>query len=612
MNGDVKDQIRARLNIADVIGEVVALKPAGRDRLKGLCPFHNEKTPSFQVHLDKNFYYCFGCQATGDIFTFVMETQAMTFPDALRLLGERAGVEVASNAPKDTRRDLVEVNQVALAFFRSHLDSQARDYLTGRGLTQASVDDFEIGRAPSGWDGLLTHALTKGVREADLLTLGLIIENERGRRYDRFRDRIMFPIKDALGRVVGFSGRVLDDSLPKYMNSPESPAFRKSELLYGLDKARTAIRRQREVIVVEGYTDVIALHQAGLTNAVAALGATVTTEQADVLERLDARTVYLAFDADEAGQKAILSGLDQAVGRRLMVRAVSVPHGKAPAEAVLGGHLEEFLAALAAGASEVEFRLSRVLERHDPSTVEGKRAILDELQGVLRPRELFDPVAAEMRRLVLERLDMDAARLDDWLSSRTQRRPSATEVRAMRGSRVELDQAKRIEAEIIALALLEPSRLKERLQVITTAMPGEAGDSGVGSSLRFFAAACLRHDYDQTRLLDVLHERDEGAIVLRRLMEHDNEQEDSRLDIDLQLARALSRLRELTLDGQKESGRSRLLERRDELAQMLVDASGERLTAVYEELQSIQGTLSARDAERRMRLPATHGRKKRG
>jgi DNA primase len=612
MNGDVKDQIRARLNIADVIGEVVALKPAGRDRLKGLCPFHNEKTPSFQVHLDKNFYYCFGCQATGDIFTFVMETQAMTFPDALRLLGERAGVEVASNAPKDTRRDLVEVNQVALAFFRSHLDSQARDYLTGRGLTQASVDDFEIGRAPSGWDGLLTHALTKGVREADLLTLGLIIENERGRRYDRFRDRIMFPIKDALGRVVGFSGRVLDDSLPKYMNSPESPAFRKSELLYGLDKARTAIRRQREVIVVEGYTDVIALHQAGLTNAVAALGATVTTEQADVLERLDARTVYLAFDADEAGQKAILSGLDQAVGRRLMVRAVSVPHGKDPAEAVLGGHLEEFLAALAAGASEVEFRLSRVLERHDPSTVEGKRAILEELQGVLRPRELFDPVAAEMRRLVLERLDMDAARLDDWLSSRTQRRPSATEVRAMRGSRVELDQAKRIEAEIIALALLEPSRLKERLQVITTAMPGEAGDSGVGSSLRFFAAACLRHDYDQTRLLDVLHERDEGAIVLRRLMEHDNEQEDSRLDIDLQLARALSRLRELTLDGQKESGRSRLLERRDELAQMLVDASGERLTAVYEELQSIQGTLSARDAERRMRLPATHGRKKRG
>ena len=146
----------------------------------------------------------------------------MTFPDALRLLGDRAGVEVTSHAPKDnSRRDLVEVNQLALAYFRANLDQAATDYLTGRGLTKTSLDDFEVGRAPSGWDGLLRHALTKGVREADLLTLGLIIENERGRRYDRFRDRIMFPIKDALGRVVGFSGRVLDDALPKYMNSPE-------------------------------------------------------------------------------------------------------------------------------------------------------------------------------------------------------------------------------------------------------------------------------------------------------------------------------------------------------------------------------------------------------
>ena len=631
MSGDAKDQIRERLNIADVIGEVVALKPAGRERLKGLCPFHNEKTPSFHVHLDKGFYYCYGCQAHGDIFDFVMQTQAMTFPDALRLLGDRAGVEVSSYSPKDnSKRDLVEVNQLALAYFRSNLDAVASDYLKGRGLTQASLDDFEIGRAPSGWDGLLKHALTKGVREDDLLTLGLIVENERGRRYDRFRDRIMFPIKDALGRVVGFSGRVLDNSLPKYMNSPESDLFRKSELLYGLDRARAAIRREHEVIVVEGYTDVIALHQSGIGNAVAALGATLTSQQADLLERLDARTVYLAFDADEAGQKAILSGLDQAVGRRLMVRAVTVPHGKDPAEAVLGGHLEEFRQALGHGVSEVEFRLGRVMERFDHTTVEGKRGILEELQGVLRPRELFDPVAAEMRRLVLDRLDMDAARLDDWLAARTQRRPTTTEVRAMRGSRVELDQAKRIEAEVIALALLEPARLKERLAVITVALPAPhtaedhafadgGGDSRgvaavpVGESLRTFAAACLRHDYDQPQVLEYLKEREEGAVVLRRLMEHDNEDEDSRLDIDLQLTRALSRLRELTLDGQKEDGRSRLLKRRAELAQQLVDATGDDITSVYAELQSIQGSLAARDAERRLRLPASHGRtRKRG
>src|SRR5690606_8439897 len=162
MSGAAKDCIRERLNIADVIGEVVALKPAGRERWKGLCPFHNEKTPSFHVHLDKGFYYCYGCQAHGDIFDFVMQTQAMTFPDALRLLGDRAGVEVTSHAPKDSsRRDLVEVNQLALAYFRANLDQAATDYLTGRGLTKTSLDDFEVGRAPSGWDGLLRHALTK-------------------------------------------------------------------------------------------------------------------------------------------------------------------------------------------------------------------------------------------------------------------------------------------------------------------------------------------------------------------------------------------------------------------------------------------------------------------
>jgi len=635
MNDDAKDRIRERLNIGDVIGEVVALKPAGRDRMKGLCPFHTEKTPSFQVHLDKGFYYCYGCKAHGDIFTFVMETQAMTFPDALRLLGERAGVTVTTHAPKDNQtRDLVAINQLALAYFRANLTEEARGYLGQRGLTDESVEAFEIGYSLEGWDGLLKHALTKGVRQADLLTLGLIIENERGRAYDRFRNRIMFPIKDALGRIVGFSGRVLDDSVPKYMNSPESPLFRKSELLYGLDRARTAIRRTHEVIVVEGYTDVIALHQVGLDNAVAALGATLTTEQADVLQRLDARTVYLAFDADEAGQRAILSGLDQAVGRRLMVKAVTVPHGKDPAEAVLGGHLDEFTAALEAGASEVEFRFRRVLDRFDADTVEGKRAILEELQGVLRPRELFDPVAAEMRRLVLDHLDMDAARLDDWLASRTQRRPTATEVHAMRSTRLELDQVKRLEAEVIALALLEPSHLKERLAVISAAMPeghGAAmpeghgagvpasheadtrseGETATGSVLRRFVTACVRHDYEQRAVLDDLMGRPEGDIVLKRLMEHDEEAQDAQVDVDLQLVRGLSRLREMTLDGQKEDSRVRLQQRRDELTRLLTDASGDRLEELYRELQSIQGTLAARDAERRLRLSTAGSRGRR-
>ena len=458
MPRDAKDLIRERLNIADVIGEMVALKPAGRDQLKGLCPFHSEKTPSFHVHVDRGFFYCFGCHAKGDIFDFVMRTQALDFVDALRLLGERAGVEVERQAPRDSRRrDLFGVNDLAVAYFRQHLQGDALAYLEQRGLTRQTIDDFQLGYAPEGWDGLLKHALTKGVPDADLVAAGLIAENERGRRYDRFRNRVMFPIHDPLGRVVGFAGRVLDDSLPKYLNSPETDLFRKAELLYGLDRARAAIRSAGEVLVVEGYMDVIALHQTGFRTAVAALGATLTAEQAEQLARLDARTVLLAFDADEAGQKAVLSGLDQAVGRRFLVRAVRVPYGKDPADAVLSGHAEAFRDALAHGVSEVAFRFQRVAERFDRTTVEGQKAILEELQPVLTPRDVFDPVASEMRRLVIDHLGMDAARLDAWVQANGKRaRPlSDTQVRGLRRRRDAVGQVRAIELEVVALLLLE-------------------------------------------------------------------------------------------------------------------------------------------------------------
>lgn len=611
MAADAKDKIRERLNIADVIGEVVVLKPAGRGQLKGLCPFHSEKTPSFHVHAERGFYYCFGCHAKGDVFDFVMQTQALTFPDALRVLGERAGVEVTPPTQKDGhRRDLFDVNQVALAYFRSHR-SAAMPYLEGRGLTRESIETFELGFAPDGWDGLLKHALTKGVRDDDLLALGLVIENERGRRYDRFRNRVMFPIRDGLGRLVGFAGRVLDDALPKYLNSPESDLFRKGELLYGLDRARAAIRQSGEVIVVEGYMDVIALHQAGFPNAVAALGATLTPDQAEALVRLDARTVHLAFDADDAGQRAVLGGLDQAVGRTLVVRAVTVPHGKDPADAVLGGHADAFREALRHGASEVEFRFQRVLERFDRGTLEGQRAILEELQGVLRPRDVFDPVASEMRRLVIEHLGIDGARLDEWLAGRSRRGPSATEVRGMRRRRHELSQVRRLELEAVALLLMEPRHLKERLASVLAALPEGAADSALTS----FRSLCEEHGYDERAIVLAYRERDDGALVFERLLGGHDDEQNGRVDVAAHLAKATSRLRELQLEGQKEHSRGRLLERRDELTRLLAEPelAVEDLEGLYRELQEIQGVLAARDAERRLRVPASYGRqRKRG
>ena len=609
MASDAKERIRERLGLAEVVGEFVALKPAGRGQLKGLCPFHDEKTPSFHVHQDRGFYYCFGCQAKGDIFDFVMQTRSMSFPEALKLLGDRAGVEVGPPSPKaGHRRDLFDVNQVALDYFRTQLAGPALEYLEGRGLTRETIDAFELGYAPDAWDGLLKVALTKGVNDADLVTLGLVVENERGRRYDRFRGRVMFPIRDALGRLVGFAGRVLGDGQPKYLNSPESELFKKGELLYGLDRARSEVREQGEALVVEGYMDVIALHQAGFLTAVASLGTALTAAHADALARLDVRRLYLAFDSDEAGQRAILTGLDQTAARRFLVRAVTVPHGKDPADAVLGGHAEEFRAALSGGLSEVEFRFNRILERHDKNQLDGQRAILEELQSVLRPRDVFDPVATEMRRLVTQHLGLDAGRLDEWLARTGGRGTSLTEMQGLRRRRPQLGQMRRLELEVIALALLEPRQLHQRVQLVAEEFAYDQPDTALGRFVELARAT----DYNVDALLAAYAEQDEGSVVFERLFGgHDDE--GTRIDVEDQLRKSLSRLREFQLEGQKEETRTRLSARRDELTKLLAadGLSQEELEGIYGELQEIQAMLAARDAERRLRVPAAYSRRRR-
>ena len=607
MPSDAKERIRERLDIAEVVGESVVLKPSGKGRLKGLCPFHSEKTPSFHVLQDKGFYYCFGCQAKGDVFDFVMNTQGVQFYEALAYLGQRAGVEVTPATPQtNKRRDLFDVNKVALEFFRSHLPGVANDYLVKRKLTPESIERFELGYAPDGWDNLLKYALNKGIAEGDLLDAGLLAESDSGRRYDRFRNRIIFPIKDYLGRTVGFSGRVLDDSLPKYLNTPETDVFNKGELLYGLDLAKSAIRDSGECIVVEGYMDVIALHQTGFENAVAALGATLTAEQAAQLSRLDVSKLLLAFDADEAGQRAVLSGLEQSVGRQFLVRAVRVPHGKDPAEAVLGGFVDEFRAALTGGVSEVEFRFQSILAKYDRSTVEGKKAILQDLLPVLKPRDVFDPVATEMRRLVIDHLKIEGSRLDEWVGSKTRRRLDSTQVKGMQrqGS---TSQVAVIELETIALLLLEPYRLRERLLTLEAALPSE-GDS----LLREFHAICEAENYDDQQVLLHYRERDEGRILFERLFA-ERRDEDRRIDVDGHLQKSLSRLRELYLNGEKENQRKHLLERMQEVSSYLTDPNlpTDKLQQYYAELKEINAMLAARDAERRTRMPASMSRKRR-
>ncbi len=598
---DAKEQIRAKLDIAEVVGETVALKPAGRGRLLGLCPFHNEKTPSFHVHQDRGFFYCFGCQAKGDMFDFVMRAQGIDFYEALQQLGQRVGVEVTPPTAKDKKkRDLYEVNQLALEFFRSQLTGPPREYLLGRQLTDTSIDTFELGYAPDSWDAFLKYALHKGISSHDLLAAGLIRESE-GRVYDYFRNRIIFPIRDYLGRVVGFSGRVLDDGQPKYLNTAETDVFKKAEILYGLHLAKTAIRNAQDCLVVEGYMDVIALHQTGFDTAVAALGASLTTEQAQQLSRLDIQRLFLAFDADEAGQRAILAGLEQSVGRQFLVQAVRVPFGKDPADAVLGGHVAEFKQALRQGLSEVEFRFKSVLAKYDAVSLEGKKQILNELLPALRPRTVFDPVATEMRRLVIDHLNIEAPRLDEWLNSKRQRRLDDTQIKGMT-RQVNPSQVTIIELEVIALLLLEPAQLEKRLLHLTSLLPAGIDDS----VLREFQSICEVCAYDDQQILSRYRERDDGKIVFERLFQQAGEQE-QRIDVDCQIDKALARLRELYLNAQKEQQRSHLLERMQEVSSHLTNSElpTEQLKHYYQELKEIQAMLAARDAERRVRMQST-------
>jgi DNA primase len=611
---DAKEQIRARVDIATLIGDSVALRPAGRGQLKGLCPFHAERTPSFHVHVDRGFFYCFGCGAKGDVFDFVMRSRGIEFVDALKLLGERVGIEVSAATPgSGRRRDLLAVNTLALAFFKAQLrGSPGSAYLLGRGLTPETIDAYDLGWAPDGWDGLLKHATGKGVRDDDLLAAGLLASNDAGRRYDRFRGRVMFPIKDALGRPVGFAGRVLGDEVPKYLNTPETELFRKAELLYGLDRARAAIRERGEVVVVEGYMDVLALHQTGFPNAVAALGATLTKEQADALARLDASRVLLAFDADEAGQRAVLAGLDQSVGRRFLVQAVQIPAGKDPADAVLGGERDAFAAALRTAVSEVAFRFERVVAQHDTTTPEGQKAVLEALAGALQPQDVVDPVAAELRRLVVDHLGLDGERLDAWLNARRPRRLDTTAVQGMRRSGDDIGPVRALELEAIGLMLLEPERLRDRVTRSLAMLP----DGGEASELVAFAELCERHGYVDAPIVAALHARAGAERILARLVEHaGRDARDRPLDVDRLLDQQLARVRELHLSAAKSRRESRLMGRWEALRSTVEDPATPReaLDEAYAELRAIYGALQAREGERQLQKGGRgHGRARTG
>ncbi len=411
--------MRDAVDFVELVSARTDLRRAGPARYEGLCPFHEERTPSFGIDPAQKVYYCFGCQASGDVFTFVQETEGVDFTGALELLAERYNVELEREAedPREAERRarrarLYELLARTSSYYERYLweskeASRARAYLAERGLSEPLLREFGVGYAPSTWNRVLLVSREARYSNREIYDAGLAQRSKQsGALYDRFRSRISFPLCDLRGRVLGFGARALTEESrgPKYLNTADNEIYHKGRHLYGAHLARAHAARAGTVIVCEGYTDTIALHQAGMRNAVGLMGTALTGEQLAELARM-ARTVLLALDADSAGQEAMLRAADLAARRKLELRVVPLPAGADPADLIQREGAEAMQQLVSQAVSFIRFRVERALAAGDHASSEGRDAMIDEL----RPVFALLPVSAtrmELTRLVSERLDL--------------------------------------------------------------------------------------------------------------------------------------------------------------------------------------------------------------
>lgn len=368
---EILEKIKSQNDIVDVISERVRLKKAGRN-FTGLCPFHNEKTPSFSVSQEKQIYKCFGCGEAGNVISFVMKDKNLPFIEAVKYLANRANIplklENGEQSQSNRKKELLyKVNVEAAKFFFSNLmnNQNAKEYFLNRGIKEETIKKFGLGYANDSWNSLMFYLRKKGINDGLLEEAGLIsVNKEKGRKYDRFRNRVMFPVFDYQGKVIGFGGRVLDDSKPKYLNSPETLVFQKGTNLYGLNFALKHNMSERYFVIVEGYMDLISLHQYGITNVVASLGTALTINQARLLKRY-ADKVVISYDADLAGQMATLRGLEILRTAGFDVRVLSIPQGKDPDEYVRSNGREAFLKLINNAEPLIDYRIKKAEEGID-------------------------------------------------------------------------------------------------------------------------------------------------------------------------------------------------------------------------------------------------------
>jgi DNA primase len=501
----VIDEIKDRLDVVEIIGESVKLRKSGKN-YSGFCPFHpNTRTPAFAVFPESGTWRCFGaCNEGGDVFSFLMKKEGWDFPETLSYLAERAGVELEPQTPEQEAADeaqerLRELLESAVTFFRHHLmqteaGQSVKAYLEQRGITDATMEAFELGFAPDSWDSTLQHLHERGYTTEELQEAGMVSERDSGGYYDRFRNRLMFPIRDVRGRMAGFGARVLDpEGVPKYLNSPQTPLFDKGRLLYGLDKARQAIRREDQAVIVEGYMDVIGLHQAGFSNAISSMGTALTEPQLRQLKRYS-RRIVLALDADAAGVQATLRGLDVARealdreadpvfnARGLVrhegrldadLRIVTLPDDLDPDE-VVAEDPEAWNGILSGAQTIVDYVLTVLEAEYDLDDPKAKAEVAGQVLPLID--DVANPVERETYRQKLARkLKVDERALSAWRpkAERRTRRSAAEEVEIDKGS-APVSPTTALERFCLAILLSDPEllyRIDRAFQGITLDRP---------------------------------------------------------------------------------------------------------------------------------------------
>ena len=477
---DSRERVRDAVDMVDLVSARSELRRAGPNSYEGLCPFHEERTPSFGIDPVKKVYHCFGCGAGGDVFRFVQETEGVDFVGALELLADRYGVELErveedpqAAARRERRERLYALLERTAAYYARYLweaaeAADARAYLAGRGLEEATLRRFRVGYAPKPWDHMVKRWRLGGYSEAELAAAGLV---KRGRQtggvYDPFRGRLMFPLADHRGRVRGFAGRGLhDDQRPKYLNSPEGEVFHKGQQLFGMDVARSAAARAQELLLVEGYTDVLALHQAGIENVVGMMGTALTEDQVRELGRLvgPEGRLHMALDADASGQAAMLRAADLTAARQMKFDIVTLPPGTDPADLVAAEGVDAVRARLAGAVPIATFRVERILAGADLDSTDGRNRAFEDLRRVISGLEPT-PEREDLRQLASSRLALSKD-LEALLTTAPAEPPSRRDAPAAdrpAGRPARLDRFEETERTFLALCLALPEAGREAL-----------------------------------------------------------------------------------------------------------------------------------------------------